>query len=60
MNTHITLRQIEYFVSVADTGQISKSANLCSVSQSSMTIALRKLEDSVGVTLLLRHAKASV
>ncbi|MCA8468303.1 LysR family transcriptional regulator [Burkholderia cepacia] len=57
VNTHITLRQIEYFVSVADTGQISKSANLCSVSQSSMTIALRKLEDSVGVTLLLRHAK---
>ncbi|WP_175682879.1 LysR family transcriptional regulator [Burkholderia cenocepacia] len=57
MNTHITLRQIEYFVSVADTGQISKSANLCSVSQSSMTIALKNLEEAVGVTLLLRHPK---
>lgn len=47
--THITLRQIEYFISVADTGQISRSANLCAVSQSSMTIALKNLEDTVGV-----------
>ncbi|VWB31753.1 LysR family regulatory protein [Burkholderia lata] len=57
MSTHITLRQIEYFVSVADTGQISQSANLCSVSQSSMTIALKNLEEMVGVTLLQRHSR---
>ncbi|WP_176041121.1 LysR family transcriptional regulator [Burkholderia stabilis] len=57
MGTHITLRQIEYFISVADTGQISQSANLCAVSQSSMTIALKNLEDAVGVTLLQRHSK---
>lgn len=57
MATHITLRQIEYFISVADTGQISRSADLCAVSQSSMTIALRNLEDAVGVPLLLRHAR---
>jgi DNA-binding transcriptional LysR family regulator len=55
--THITLRQIEYFISVADTGQISRSANLCAVSQSSMTIALKNLEDTVGVPLLQRHAR---
>lgn len=57
MPQHITLRQIEYFLSVADTGQISQSSNLCNVSQSSMTIALQKLEDAVGVPLLARHAK---
>jgi DNA-binding transcriptional LysR family regulator len=57
MPRQITLRQIEYFLSVADTGQISRSANLCSVSQSSMTIALQNLEDTVGVALLARHAK---
>lgn len=57
MSSHITLRQIEYFISVADTGQISRSANLCAVSQSSMTIALKNLEDAVGVSLLQRHAK---
>jgi len=57
MPRQITLRQIEYFLSVADTGQISHSSNLCNVSQSSMTIALQKLEDAVGVPLLSRHAK---
>jgi DNA-binding transcriptional LysR family regulator len=57
MPRQITLRQIEYFLSVADTGQISRSSNLCNVSQSSMTIALQNLEDTVGVPLLARHAK---
>nr|WP_227743799.1 LysR family transcriptional regulator [Burkholderia gladioli] len=57
VSTSITLRQIEYFVSVADTGQISQSANLCAVSQSSMTIALKKLEDAVGTALLQRHSR---
>jgi DNA-binding transcriptional LysR family regulator len=57
MPRQITLRQIEYFLSVADTGQISHSSNLCNVSQSSMTIALQNLEDAVGVSLLSRHAK---
>lgn len=57
MPRQITLRQIDYFLSVADTGQISQSSNLCNVSQSSMTIALQNLEDAVGVPLLSRHAK---
>jgi DNA-binding transcriptional LysR family regulator len=55
--THITLRQIEYFISVANTGQISRSSSLSNVSQSSMTVALQNLEDAVGVPLLQRHAK---
>ncbi|WP_235837774.1 LysR family transcriptional regulator [Chitinasiproducens palmae] len=54
---HITLRQIEYFVSVADTGRISQSAKLCAVSQSSMTVALQNLEDAVGAVLMVRHPK---
>ncbi|BEU28485.1 LysR family transcriptional regulator [Paraburkholderia sp. 22B1P] len=57
MPRQITLRQIEYFLSVADTGQISHASNLCNVSQSSMTIALQNLEDAVGVPLLARHSK---
>jgi DNA-binding transcriptional LysR family regulator len=55
--THITLRQIEYFISVANTGQISRSSSLSNVSQSSMTVALQNLEDAVGLPLLQRHAK---
>lgn len=57
MSTHITLRQIEYFISVADTGQILRSSKLCNVSQSSMTIALQNLEQAVQEPLLVRHAK---
>lgn len=53
----ITLRQIEYFIAVAETGQVSKAALRCNVSQSSMTIALKNLEESIGTQLFTRHAK---
>ena len=52
-----TLRQIRYFVAVAETGQISKAALRCNISQSSMTIALKALEEIVGSPLFIRHAK---
>jgi DNA-binding transcriptional LysR family regulator len=52
-----TLRQIRYFVAVAETGQISKAALRCNISQSSMTIALKALEEIVGFPLFVRHAK---
>jgi molybdenum-dependent DNA-binding transcriptional regulator ModE len=48
---HITLRQFEYFLALAETGQVSKAALRCNVSQSSVTIALRNLEQAVGTTL---------
>ncbi|CAM3426034.1 LysR family transcriptional regulator [Bordetella sputigena] len=53
----ITLRQLEYFLALAETGQVSKAALRCNVSQSSVTIALRNLEESVGTSLFNRHAK---
>lgn len=53
----ITLRQFEYFLALAETGQVSKAALRCNVSQSSVTIALRNLEHSVGTPLFVRHAK---
>jgi DNA-binding transcriptional LysR family regulator len=54
---HITLRQFQYFLALAETGQVSKAALRCNVSQSSVTIALRNLEQAVGTTLFVRHAK---
>ncbi|PQJ61691.1 LysR family transcriptional regulator [Photobacterium angustum] len=57
MSVGLSLRQMEYLVAVAETGQISRAALRCSVSQSSMTIALKKLEDILGAKLLIRHAK---
>jgi DNA-binding transcriptional LysR family regulator len=52
-----TLRQIEYLVAVAETGQVMKAAERCNASQSSLTIALKNLEAIVGTPLFTRHAK---
>ncbi|HWL45212.1 MAG TPA: LysR family transcriptional regulator [Ilumatobacter sp.] len=51
---HFTLRQLEYFVAVAETGSISGAAALCHVSQPGLSLALGQLEDSLGVTLFVR------
>lgn len=53
----ITLRQIEYFIAVAETGQVSKAALRCNISQSSLTIALKNLEAALDTVLFGRHAK---
>lgn len=52
-----TIRQVEYFVAVAETGQVMRAAERCSASQSSLTIALKNLEVIVGTPLFVRHAK---
>lgn len=52
-----SLRQIRHFIALAETGQVSKAALRCNISQSSMTISLKALEEIVGGTLFERHAK---
>lgn len=52
-----SLRQLEYFLAVAQTGQISKAALRCHISQSSMTLALKALETALDTQLFIRHAK---
>lgn len=54
---HITLRQFEYFLALAETRQVSKAALRCHVSQSSVTVALRNMERTLGTPLFVRHAK---
>jgi DNA-binding transcriptional LysR family regulator len=51
-----TLRQLQYFIAIADTGQVSRAAQRCHVTQSSMTASLKTLEGIVGATLFIRHA----
>jgi DNA-binding transcriptional LysR family regulator len=53
----ITLRQLEYFVAVADHGTVSGGAEAVRVSQSAMSSALAELERALGVTLLQRHRR---
>lgn len=52
----ITLRQLRYFVSAAETGKLSAAASECNVSQSAVTIAIKTLEDQMGVPLFERTA----
>ncbi len=49
------LRQLEYLIACVDTGSLAAAAEKLHVSQPSISAAISKLEDSLGVQLLLRH-----
>ena len=51
-----TIRQIRYFVSTAEHGQISQAAIDLSISQSAITTAIKELEGATGVDLFTRTA----
>lgn len=50
-----TLRQLEYFVAVAEAGSVTGAASSVHLSQSAMSTALADLERALDVQLLLRH-----
>ncbi|MDP2086412.1 MAG: LysR substrate-binding domain-containing protein [Gemmobacter sp.] len=52
-----TLRQLRFFVAAAEQGSVSGAARVLSISQSSVTEAVRGLEDDLGVTLFDRQAR---
>jgi DNA-binding transcriptional LysR family regulator len=52
-----TLRQLQYFVAVAERGSVSRAAQALSISQSSVTEAVKELEDDLGVDLFQRHPR---
>jgi len=49
-----TLRQLEYVVAVADTGQFVEAARRCAVSQPSLSKQVREVEELLGVELFER------
>lgn len=51
------LRQLEYFITVTNLKSFTKAADKLHVAQPSITIAIKKLEDNLGVTLLERKQK---
>lgn len=53
----MTLQQLQYVVAVADTGQFSKAARRCHVTQPTLTMMVRKLEAELGITLFERRTQ---
>lgn len=53
----VTLRQIRYFIAVAETGKITAAAAMVRVAASSMTESIAELEAITGVELFRRHAR---
>jgi LysR family transcriptional regulator, hydrogen peroxide-inducible genes activator len=46
-----TIKQLRYFVALAETGHFGKAAESCFVSQSAFSVAIRELESLLGVRL---------
>lgn len=51
-----SLKNLQHFIAIADTGQVSRAAQRCHVTQSTMTASLKALEEIVGAALFSRHA----
>jgi LysR family hydrogen peroxide-inducible transcriptional activator len=54
----MNLRDLQYLVEVAKLGHFSKAAKACNVSQPTLSMQIRKLEDMLGVQLLERNNKS--
>ncbi|MCE5286134.1 MAG: LysR family transcriptional regulator [Pelosinus sp.] len=54
------LRQMEYFQMVSKMKSVTKAAELLNVSQPSVTVAIKKLEEELGVSLFDRNFKKLV
>ncbi len=52
-----TLRQLQYFVAVAEQGSVSRASQRLAISQSSVTEAIKELEADLGVSLFERHSR---
>jgi LysR family nitrogen assimilation transcriptional regulator len=51
------IRQLKYFVCIADCGNFSKAAEQLHIAQPSLSQQVRNLEDDLGVELFTRHAR---
>ncbi|MCA9570612.1 MAG: LysR family transcriptional regulator, partial [Myxococcales bacterium] len=49
-NPDFTLRQLQYAVAIQETGGFGAAAEVCGVSQPSLSAQVAKLEDVLGVT----------
>ena len=52
------LKYLEYFLTVAELGNITHAAQQLYLSQPNLTVAIKRLEEELGITLLERHNKS--
>ena len=53
----MNLRDLDYIVTIADLGNMARAAEQCHVSQSTLSIQLKKLEAHLGVAIELNQPR---
>lgn len=56
----MNLRDLEYFIAVVETGHFGRAAEMCHVSQPTLSTQIRKLEEDLGTPLLERTSRRVV
>ena len=56
----VTLKQIQYFMAAAESGQFSAAAKTVHVTQTAITAAIKELESALGLALFHRHHASGV
>jgi LysR family nitrogen assimilation transcriptional regulator len=53
----MNVRQLKYFVSVVEAGNMTRAAEQLNVAQTALGMQIRQLEEDLRVTLLIRHSR---
>ena len=53
----MNLRQLRYFVSVVEAGNMTRAADQLHVAQTALGMQIRQIEEDLGVALLVRHSR---
>ncbi|AMN43709.1 LysR family transcriptional regulator [Rhodoplanes sp. Z2-YC6860] len=53
----MNLRQLKYFVSVVEAGNMTRAADQLHVAQTALGMQIRQIEEDLGVALLVRHSR---
>jgi LysR family transcriptional regulator, hydrogen peroxide-inducible genes activator len=55
----MNLRDLRYLLAVAEHGHFGRAAEACSISQPTLSVQVRKLEELLGTALFERTSKSS-